>query len=176
MEYPSIVFINKDYYKPNLKDPLEKVVVHETAHQWWYGIVGNDQIDEAWLDESLATYSETLYIIHKYGDKEGENYFNYTCQMPYDYGKSYIESDVVVKPLSKFHSWEDYGLLVYVKGAIFLNEIKKDFGMATLIQILNRYYDTYRFKIARTEDFLRICEEVTNSSFKEKAQLWLYGR
>lgn len=176
MEYPSIVFINKDYYKPNLKDPLEKVVVHETAHQWWYGIVGNDQIDEAWLDESLATYSETLYIIHKYGDREGENYFNYTCQMPYDYGKSYIESDVVVKPLSEFHSWEDYGLLVYVKGAIFLNEIKKDFGMATLIQILNRYYDTYRFKIARTEDFLRICEEVTNSSFKEKAQLWLYGR
>ncbi len=139
--------------------------------------MGNNQIDEAWLDESLATYSETLYIIHKYGDKEGGKLFLITpAKCPYDlYGKSYIESDVVVKPLSKFHSWEDYGLLVYVKGAIFLNEIKKDFGMATLIQILNRYYDTYRFKIARTEDFLRICEEVTNSSFKEKAQpmaLW----
>ncbi|HSH36542.1 M1 family metallopeptidase, partial [Schnuerera sp.] len=137
MEYPGIVFINKDYYSTHFKEPLEKVIVHETAHQWWYGVVGNDQIDEAWLDEALATYSEVIYINNKYGEEEGENYYNYTCKTPYEYGKEYIDSDIIIKPLKDFQSWEDYGLLVYVKGAIFLNEIKKDFGIDILYDILN---------------------------------------
>ncbi|WP_025640472.1 M1 family metallopeptidase [Schnuerera ultunensis] len=176
MEYPGIVFINKDYYSPHFKDPLEKVIVHETAHQWWYGVVGNDQIDEAWLDEALATYSEVIYINNKYGEEEGENYYNYTCEMPYEYGKDYIISEKIKKPLSDFDGWEDYGLLVYVKGAVFLNGIKEDFGMETLYDILNKYYNTYKFNNGTTEGFLKICEEVTNTSFKEKADIWLYGK
>ena len=59
MEYPGIVFISNDYFHKYLIDILEKVIVHETAHQWWYGIVGNNQVDEAWLDEGLA-----LSLIH----------------------------------------------------------------------------------------------------------------
>ncbi|GMG98119.1 peptidase [Tepidimicrobium xylanilyticum] len=176
MEYPGIVFINRDCYTHHQEDTLERIIVHETAHQWWYGVVGNDQIDEAWLDESLATYSEVLYVHHKYGEEDGEDYFNYTCQMPYDYGEKYIDSDVVVKSLDEFNSWDDYGILVYAKGAVFLNEIKKEFGIDTLYQILERYYKTYKFKIATTKDFLNICEKVTNSPFEERAHKWLYGR
>ena len=176
MEYPGIVFISKDYYSPNFKDPLEKVIVHETAHQWWYGVVGNDQIDEAWLDESLATYSEVIYINNKYGEKEGQNYYNYTCKIPYEYGKEYIVSDAIVKSLADFKGWDDYGLLVYVKGAIFLNNIKEEFGMETLYDILSKYYNKYKFYNGTTEDFIKICEEVTNTSFKDKTNIWLYGK
>jgi aminopeptidase N len=43
------------------------VIVHETAHQWWYSMVGNDQILEPWLDESLADYSEVVYYDEKSG-------------------------------------------------------------------------------------------------------------
>ncbi|MCF6466555.1 M1 family metallopeptidase [Clostridium sp. Cult2] len=177
MEYPSIVFINKDYYNFCFKDPLEKVIVHETAHQWWYGVVGNDQIDEAWLDESLATYSEAIYMNNRYGEEEGENYYNYTCEMPYEYGKDYIVTEAIIrKPLSNFHSWEDYGLLVYVKGAMFLNDIKEDFGIEVLYDILNRYYNTYKFYNATTDNFIETCEEVTNTSFQERVDKWLYGK
>jgi len=42
MEYPQIVFAN----------PVDGDVTHELAHQWWYGIVGNDEYAEPWLDES----------------------------------------------------------------------------------------------------------------------------
>lgn len=177
MEYPGIVFINKDYYNNHFKDPLEKVIVHETAHQWWYGVVGNDQIDEAWLDESLATYSEVIYMNNRYGEGEGENYYNYTCEMPYDYGKDYITEDAIIhKSLKDFKGWEDYGLLVYVKGAMFLNDIKEDFGIEILYDILNRYYNTYKFHNATTDDFIRICQEVTNTSFKDRVDKWLYGK
>ena len=52
MEYPELVF----------SLPLAEVVAHEVAHQWWYGMVGNNQFEEPWLDESFAQYShERLY-------------------------------------------------------------------------------------------------------------------
>src|SRR5690606_31965520 len=42
MEYPGIVFISNDYFVYDRRDMLEIVIVHETAHQWWYGLVGNN--------------------------------------------------------------------------------------------------------------------------------------
>ena len=54
MEYPNLVIIGEEFYRPG--DFLEYVIVHETAHQWWYGLVGNNQVMEAWLDEALAEY------------------------------------------------------------------------------------------------------------------------
>jgi hypothetical protein len=47
MEYPELVFAI----------PAADVITHEIAHQWWYGLVGNNQYREPWLDESFAQYS-----------------------------------------------------------------------------------------------------------------------
>lgn len=177
MEYPGIVFINKDYYNEISKQSLEQVIVHETAHQWWYGVVGNDQIDEAWLDESLATYSEVIYMHDIYGKGVGEDYYSYYCELPYEYMMETLTIDEVVdKSLDEFQGWDDYGVLVYTKGAMFLNSIKEDFGMEKLYEILSEYYNTYRFYNANTEDFLKICEQVTNTSFEERANQWLYDK
>ena len=33
---------------------------HETAHEWFYGLVGDDQARDPWLDEAFATYAEAL--------------------------------------------------------------------------------------------------------------------
>ncbi|NMB08976.1 MAG: M1 family metallopeptidase [Tissierellia bacterium] len=177
MEYPGLVFIGKDFFQENYKDSLEIVIVHETAHQWWYGVVGNDQIDEAWLDEALATYSEVIYMGEKYGEEVGRNYYDYSLETSYEYGKDIIDKDrKVVKPLGEFGGWDDYGLLVYTKGAMFIGEIEKDFGREILYNILNKYYNKYKFHIAKTEDFIKICENTTATSFKERVDKWLYGK
>lgn len=38
---------------PNEEGP----VVHELAHQWWYGVIGNNEYADPWLDESFAVYA-----------------------------------------------------------------------------------------------------------------------
>ena len=120
MEYPTIVFISKDYFYKPLLNILEKVIVHETAHQWWYGLVGNDQIDEAWLDESLATYSEVIYTNEIHGSKAGEDYFNENIKLGYEYMVEYLGGEEIVnKPLPEFNGWDDYSLLVYIRGPCF---------------------------------------------------------
>lgn len=178
MEYPGIVFIGEKYYDDFYKGYLEIVIAHETGHQWWYGVVGNDEIDEAWLDESLTTYSEVVYAQGKYGDKVAENYYANNVEEYYKSSKEVLSqsSEVVVKPLSEFENWDDYGPLVYNKGAMLLNEIKVRYGDKTLYTILNNYFNQYKFKNATTEDFIKVCEEVTGDNFDQLANEWLYGK
>lgn len=174
MEYPGIVFISNEYFNYGSRDVLEQTIVHEAAHQWWYGLVGSNQIKEAWLDEALATYSEVIYNREVYGRNKGRDYYNKFISDGFEYGKRYLGQDEVVnKHLSQFNGWNDYSILVYLKGAMFINQIKVNYGEETLYRILKDYYKEYRFLNATTEDFLRISEEVTGSSFKSLADTWL---
>ena len=51
IEYPTLTFIGAS--------PILRLIVdHETAHQWFYSLVGNDQARDPWLDEALATWGE----------------------------------------------------------------------------------------------------------------------
>lgn len=176
MEYPGIVFISDEYPKTSDLDSLEIVIVHETAHQWWYGLVGNDQVEEAWLDEALAAYSETIYIKELYSKSVSEDYYNQNVKMGYEYSSNYLGEDKSVnKPLSKFEGWNDYGPLVYSRGAMFIHSIKEEFGEEVLYEILQKYFDKYKFHIATTEDFIAICEEVTKTSFESQVELFLNG-
>ena len=71
MEYDGLYFLGKDYYaihNQKMADFLVAIAAHETAHQWWYGLVGNDQALEPWLDEALCTYSEYLFYEHLHPD------------------------------------------------------------------------------------------------------------
>ena len=58
MEYPmlSLISDNVDNY-----DDYLNIIVHESAHQWWYNIVGNNQYLNPWVDESLTEFSTLLF-------------------------------------------------------------------------------------------------------------------
>ncbi len=71
MEYPTLVMIDQSLYNEKDKFLLEYVIAHETAHQWWYSVIGNDEISEPWLDEALTEYSTVLYFEEKYGKEVG---------------------------------------------------------------------------------------------------------
>ncbi|QXM07099.1 M1 family metallopeptidase [Crassaminicella indica] len=174
MEYPGIVFIGKDYYN-DYGDFLGIVIVHETGHQWWYGVVGNDEIDEAWLDESLTTYSEVVYTREMFGEETGKEYYQYMNEEPYKSASSSISNETILRPLNKFEGWDDYGILVYNKGAMLLNTLYETYGKEKFYEIMKQYYQTYQFKNAKTEDFKRVCEEVVGENLDELFNKWLLG-
>lgn len=176
MEYPGIVFIGKDYYNDYAREYLEIVIVHETAHQWWYGVVGNDEIDEAWLDESLTTYGEVVYAMEMFGEKEGQEYERVYNEAEYHEVASTIKDKRMLKPLDEFEGWDDYGPVIYNGGAMFMNEIYKTYGKDKLYSIFSKYYDQYRFKNATTEDFKGICIEVLGTDVEPLFQRWLHAQ
>ncbi len=167
MEYPGIVFIGKQYYNKDFKTFLEILIVHETAHQWWYSAVGNDQIDESWLDESFASYSEVIYYDEIYGENIGNKYHKHENEDIYNERVDSLDNKSILRTLNEFDGWSDYSLLVYTKGAILLDELKEKYGKDKFYKILNTYYNKYKLKIANTEDFIEICEEVTGDELDE---------
>lgn len=71
MEYPGMVFVWQSTTFGNKS--FESTLTHEIAHQWWYGAVGNNQIEEPWLDESFAIYSEKLFAMRSMAKYRGRN-------------------------------------------------------------------------------------------------------
>ncbi|MDH4209731.1 MAG: helix-turn-helix domain-containing protein, partial [Anaerolineae bacterium] len=71
MEFSGLAFLGALWYETypgGVRSQLVALLVHEVSHQWWYGLVGNDQVSEPWLDEALATYSELLFYRLRYPD------------------------------------------------------------------------------------------------------------
>jgi hypothetical protein len=61
MEYPGLIMLSSQYGPLERGSAYDVLVAHEIAHQWFYSLVGNDQIEAAWIDEGLATYAPALF-------------------------------------------------------------------------------------------------------------------
>ena len=66
MEYPNITVISRS----DSEDLLEFVIMHEVGHNWFYGILGNNEREFTWMDEGLNEYSNIRYWEKKYRDKD----------------------------------------------------------------------------------------------------------
>ena len=67
MEYPTVATAGTRLGTfPGMMVP-ESVTVHEVGHQFWYGLVGNNEFEAAWLDEGFNTYSQNEALYLRYG-------------------------------------------------------------------------------------------------------------
>ncbi len=67
MEYPTLIMVGTYFWPGERLFEPEDVTVHEFGHQFWYGLVGNNEFEEAWLDEGLNTYSTGKVVETAYG-------------------------------------------------------------------------------------------------------------
>ncbi|MDI6600212.1 MAG: M1 family metallopeptidase [Thermoanaerobacteraceae bacterium] len=152
MEYPQLVMIDRSLYNKNNIFVLEEVIAHETAHQWWYGAVGNDEVEEPWLDEALTEFSTVMYFENYYGNEVAERFWK-----AYDgFVKKYADSPrSITDPVNEFKDGDEYGAVVYEKGALSLKRIRDEIGKEAFIKGLREYYKTYKFKNATVEDLIK---------------------
>jgi hypothetical protein len=67
MEYPTFFTAGTEYWPPKYALSPEGVIVHEFGHQFWYALVGNNEFEEAWLDEGFNSYSTGKVLEKAYG-------------------------------------------------------------------------------------------------------------
>lgn len=158
MEYPNVVFIASDIVD---EKQIVKVVVHEIAHQWWYGIVGNNEIKDAWFDESLAEYSSLLFFEEnpEYEiTREGliaetlQDYLLYIDVVKSVNMKVNEKMDLAV---NEYQSEYEYVYMVYVKGMIFIDELRSSIGDEAFFNGLKKLYKNNMFKIVDKEKFIK---------------------
>lgn len=177
VEFPGIVLIGSELYeRPHAVD-FEGAIAHEMAHQWWYNLVGNDVIDDPWLDEAFTTYSSSLYFQEAHGE---DAYQAMVASLEERYN-SLIEDgqDSPVDGSLRFFeapgSSGRYGGVVYAKGALFFKAVRDEIGDAAFFQALQRYYSSYRYRIAQPADLLASFETAAGRELDDLYETWLFN-
>ncbi|MBC7224939.1 MAG: hypothetical protein H5T59_11825, partial [Anaerolineae bacterium] len=172
IEYPGFILVAQSLYAR--EDPfLEFVVAHEVAHQWWYNLVGNDQVEEPWLDEALANYSTVLYFGRVHGPDAADALLEAFRQRYEDLVQQGRDAPIA-QPATAF-SPADYGPIVYQKGALFLDALRAQMGDQAFLALLRQYQAQYRYRIAHGRDFQRVAESVAGRDLGPFFSRWLYG-
>jgi hypothetical protein len=161
IEYPGMVYISRDLYQIG-HPSLEFTIAHEVAHQWWYALVGNNQYEHAFLDESLANYVSVLYLENRYGVEIAEQALNQFLKRPYFSALFGVEGDLVVdQPNTAFPSDRAYGRTVYGKGALGMHAIREAIGLDAFLAGLRDYVALNQFGVAEPDDLLAAFERAS---------------
>lgn len=105
---------------------VEKIVVHEVAHQWWYNLVGSDQVSSPWQDEALAQWSALLYFQKRGMSTYAESllsglqseYVNYV-RTQRELGENALCN--VMRSTTDYRDFTDYYITVYCKATVAVN-------------------------------------------------------
>ncbi|MEU6846418.1 M1 family metallopeptidase [Streptomyces sp. NPDC046716] len=148
MEYPGLVVLGTT--------EEGGAAVHEVAHQWWYGIVGNDEYSAPWLDESFAQYANGRF----YGWDTRDCWSD--VQWP-DAGAALTGS------MAYWSQHPGTYHLVYTAGPCALADLERELGSGTMARLLKRYARDHWYGVSTTADFRRAAQSLTD---KDLAPFW----
>lgn len=162
MEFSGLYFISRDYLNLYHGDPVNYLVIiaaHETAHQWWFDSVGDNQAMEPWLDEAFATYSERIYfeVVHPDRVKDWWTYRYFEFQKA-----GYVDTSIYDGGGQRPY-WDK----VYLTGARFLEDVRTRIGDDTFFAFLKDYYTQYEGKRVTGADFFRVLREHTKADISD---------
>ena len=167
MEYSGLYFLSRGFYDLYDNTPfgyLTIIAAHETAHQWWYGMVGNDQANEPWLDESLCTFSERVFYENVYPDLEfgAQPVLDWWHYFRIDY---YEPGGLIDGSIYDYNGFLPYRNAVYLRGADFLQALRQQVGDEAFFAFLQDYAAQKAYQTAFAVDFFAILEEHTDQDF-----------
>ena len=177
MEYPAHIFIAELL---NDKEKTE-VIAHEIAHQWWYGVVGNNQVDFSVFDEGLAQYSTCLFYENnpKYGVTR-QNRLAFTNSSYQDYLNVYGKMDIkldkpIMRDLDDFKTTYDYVLNSYVRSELFFDDLRTTIGDEKFMKALQTIYTEYQFEEISFDNFCTTVETATAMDLDGYIKSYLLG-
>ncbi len=179
MEYPNVTVIGSS----SSREELEVVIVHEVGHNWFYGLLGSNERDHAWMDEGLNTLNEIRYMQTKYpnnkrlSDMAGgiadrlhiEDLSHHDMS---DLTYALVASYGIDQPI-ELHSDEftslNYGAIVYAKTGLVFTYLRDYLGDEAFDVAMRKYYDEWHYRHPQPEDLKRVLEKETGKDLS-----WLF--
>lgn len=175
MEYPTLITAGARWLAPEDVAVPEAVTIHEAGHQFWYGLVGTNEVEHAWMDEGLTTFS-TARVLEAIGHPNRLASRHFGDFIPWVLDdirlsratdgnrlagyRTAAESDVPSTPT--FRYWPGTaGLISYNKTALWLHTLERHLGWPVLQRILATYFERWSFRHPRPEDFFAVVNEVS---------------
>ena len=179
MEYPGVVTIALNLYDPNAeiggaraKIILESTVAHEVAHQWFYNVVGNDQVDEPWLDEAVVQYLTGLYYEDVHGKRAAQRY-----RRSWENRWERVDrADIPIGLPVRAYQDNQYGAIVYGRGPLFIATLAEKMGQETFDEFLRHYYQSNKWDIGTSDEFRQLAEQHCRCDLTALFEEWVYEK
>jgi hypothetical protein len=149
---------------------LEGTVAHEVGHQFFYNLVGNDQLDDPWLDEAMAQFVTLQYYTDLYGSSAAQGIDSSFTQR---WSKVGFEKIPIGLPVAAYQDGE-YGPIVYGRGPLFIEALKEKMGSSSFDAFLREYTETFSWGIATPEAFQQLAEKHCTCDLDELFKEWVY--
>jgi Peptidase family M1 domain len=183
MEYPTFItggtsrFLN---HRPLDQILLpEQIAIHEFGHQFWYGLVANNEAEEAWLDEGITSYASARVIDRHYGaDRSFASLFGLrtselelvrTLNMPTP------RPGKVRQPSWTYLDDQSYGFYSYMKPELVLGTLEGLLGEQTMARVMRTYHERWRFGHPSSDDFYAVANEVSGQDLTPFFQQTIEG-
>jgi len=169
IEYPGMIAITEWIIQPD-HGYLEGTVAHEVGHQWFYNLVGNDQLDDPWLDESLTQFITLQYFTDKYGQAGNEGFRQDMEGRWANIGMAEIPVGLPVKDYSN----AEYSGIVYGRGGLFFEALRDEIGSEVFDAFIKDYVQSNAWDIATPEKLKAKAEEHCGCDLTNLFQKWIY--
>ena len=178
MEYPNLIMISADI--ENIDDYMN-VIIHETAHQWWYGMVGNDEYKYPWLDEALTEYSCLLFYDNNSGynlthsemlSASKENYSLFVTV----YQDVLGDLDTSMRAVDEYDTEPEYTYCTYVKGVLMYESLYQLIGEKDFISGLKNYFNDNKYTNVIPSDIIRAFEKAWGNELDNFFSSWIDGK
>ena len=179
MEYPGMTTIATKLYDPAEEITglpsrviLESAVAHEVGHQWFYNVVGNDQVDEPWLDEAIVQYMTGLYYDDVHGRSAARG-----CRDSWDSRWDRVDrADIPIGMPAGAYVGKEYGAIVYGRGPLFIAALAEKLGQETFDRFLRSYYESHRWEIGTSDAFKELAERHCQCDLTALFEEWVYEK
>ncbi|MCC6499841.1 MAG: M1 family metallopeptidase [Anaerolineales bacterium] len=171
IEYPGMIAITSWVYEAGKNDPyFEGTVAHEVGHQWFYNLVGDDQLDDPWLDESLTQFITLQYYSDEHG-ATGEEEFRSSLEGRW----AYIDNETIPigLPVAEYTDFE-YSAIVYGRGPLFFVALKEKMGDAAFDAFMREYTQSLAWKISTAESLQALAEKNCACELDALFDEWVY--
>lgn len=176
MEYPTLITLGYSHRRAKSDYDIEELILHEFAHQYFYGLVATNEFEEAYLDEGFTTYISTKLTNEAYGgiprwrSQFGRNWpiSDWVGLRRMDQIDSYAYrirntgfEEPIAKPGWTYYSRWNYGLNSYSKPALVLEQLERELGQEVMARVMRTYVDRYSYSHPGLQDFQDLAEEVS---------------
>jgi hypothetical protein len=175
MEYPTLFTAGARWLAPQRIAVPQRVTIHEAGHQWWYGVVGSNEFEHAWMDEGLNTFSEARtmeaaalpnyvslrffggfvpWVIDEIQMARATDLNRLTGY------RDNAEADIPANPTYRY--WPSTATFIsYNKTALWLHTLERQFGWPRFQKVMSTYWDRWKFRHPQPDDFFAVVNEVS---------------
>ncbi|WP_394820840.1 M1 family metallopeptidase [Pendulispora albinea] len=179
MEYPTLITTGGSWYVPRGVHTPESVTVHEYGHQYFYGLLGSNEVAWPFLDEGLNSFAEQDALGAWLGAGSAAQIFGlelHLASVQAVVGNLGAHEEPVAQPAYAFSSGEHYGELVYMRAASILETLRRVYGDDIVFKAMGQYTRRWRFRHPVPDDLIASFAEVVGRDAASNLRIALFDK